>query len=394
MEGSTPREQWEIDLERRKKESPRQAYELKGNRLQESRNEVEDPAYRKLEGPVRRMSDRTSFVATASKVGAEALELPPNPTEEDFTRWVGTRRHPPPSTVILKNFAGRSTIPTPLSLRQHAAVPASAPGSPRAPAQHAPAHPLVSPRARGGRAARVQQELGLPLLAVKAGLGQQVGAKANAEGIESGLTELAGQRSVISSWVSTFEDDRTNWASKALFVEMRLRQALASSATLGGVPNVFRCAIACDCWERVAPLTGAVSLSALLESALPQPRGDYPRAPDPSLAWRWALHCGPAPMRHSAYRNPCGGRSSHQCLGCSGRRCCGASSRISRPTWPAVAPKSTRLTSPISSRSSGFARAIPRHRRVERGSTRGRFRRFRPASAVWVGCELECAVLV
>ena len=36
---------------------------------------------------------------------------------------------------------------------------------------------------------------------------------------------------------------------------MRLRQALASSAKLG-VPNTFRCAIVCDAFERVAPLTG------------------------------------------------------------------------------------------------------------------------------------------
>ncbi|KOO28130.1 hypothetical protein Ctob_003833 [Chrysochromulina tobinii] len=33
------------------------------------------------------------------------------------------------------------------------------------------------------------------------------------------------------------------------------RQALASSAMLG-VPNAFRCAVACDAFERVAPLTG------------------------------------------------------------------------------------------------------------------------------------------
>ena len=36
---------------------------------------------------------------------------------------------------------------------------------------------------------------------------------------------------------------------------MRLRQALASSAKLG-VPNAFRVAIACDAFERIAPMTG------------------------------------------------------------------------------------------------------------------------------------------
>ena len=36
---------------------------------------------------------------------------------------------------------------------------------------------------------------------------------------------------------------------------MRLRQALSSSVTLG-VPNVFRTAVVCDAFERVAPMTG------------------------------------------------------------------------------------------------------------------------------------------
>jgi len=40
-----------------------------------------------------------------------------------------------------------------------------------------------------------------------------------------------------------------------VFVEMRLRQALSSSVTLG-VPNVFRTAVVCDAFERVAPMTG------------------------------------------------------------------------------------------------------------------------------------------
>ena len=36
---------------------------------------------------------------------------------------------------------------------------------------------------------------------------------------------------------------------------MRLRQALSSSVALG-VPNVFRTAVVCDAFERVAPMTG------------------------------------------------------------------------------------------------------------------------------------------
>ena len=37
-----------------------------------------------------------------------------------------------------------------------------------------------------------------------------------------------------------YEDENTNFASRAVFVEMRLRQALAASSEIGS-PNVFRC---------------------------------------------------------------------------------------------------------------------------------------------------------
>ena len=54
------------------------------------------------------------------------------------------------------------------------------------------------------------------------------------------------------------------FASKAVFLEVRLRQALSSSSALGK-PNLFRCALVCDAWERVAPLTGRhASLLSLL----------------------------------------------------------------------------------------------------------------------------------
>ena len=45
------------------------------------------------------------------------------------------------------------------------------------------------------------------------------------------------------------------FASKAVFVEMRLRQALQSSAALGA-PNAFGLAVVCDAFERIAPFTG------------------------------------------------------------------------------------------------------------------------------------------
>ena len=65
----------------------------------------------------------------------------------------------------------------------------------------------------------------------------------------------SGTRAVLANWMATYEHSEESFASKAVFVEMRLRQALACAATLG-TPNNFRCAIVCDAWDRVAPLTG------------------------------------------------------------------------------------------------------------------------------------------
>lgn len=59
----------------------------------------------------------------------------------------------------------------------------------------------------------------------------------------------------LAHWLAAFERDEVSFASKAVFTEMRLRQALASSVQLG-TPNHFRCSIVCDAFERVAPLTG------------------------------------------------------------------------------------------------------------------------------------------
>jgi hypothetical protein len=67
--------------------------------------------------------------------------------------------------------------------------------------------------------------------------------------------ELLDRNSRLSHWMSAFAADEEAFASKAVFVEMRLRQALSSSVTLG-VPNVFRTAVVCDAFERVAPMTG------------------------------------------------------------------------------------------------------------------------------------------
>ena len=67
--------------------------------------------------------------------------------------------------------------------------------------------------------------------------------------------ETLDRSSRLSHWMSAFAADEESFASKAVFVEMLLRQALSSSVTLG-VPNTFRCAVVCDAFERVAPMTG------------------------------------------------------------------------------------------------------------------------------------------
>ena len=59
----------------------------------------------------------------------------------------------------------------------------------------------------------------------------------------------------LAHWMDAFAADEEAFASRAVFVEMRLRQALSSSVQLG-VPNVFRTAVVCDAFERVAPMTG------------------------------------------------------------------------------------------------------------------------------------------
>ncbi|KOO24893.1 hypothetical protein Ctob_006027 [Chrysochromulina tobinii] len=75
-------------------------------------------------------------------------------------------------------------------------------------------------------------------------------------------------RAVLSEWMASYSEDETAFASKAVFIEMRLRQALACSASIG-VPNQFRCAIVCDAWERVVPFTGRLeSMLKLLWSEL------------------------------------------------------------------------------------------------------------------------------
>ena len=71
----------------------------------------------------------------------------------------------------------------------------------------------------------------------------------------TGTLESLDTSTRLAHWMNAFVADEHSFASKAVFVEMRLRQALQSSAALG-VPNTFRAAVVCDAFERVAPLTG------------------------------------------------------------------------------------------------------------------------------------------
>ena len=82
------------------------------------------------------------------------------------------------------------------------------------------------------------------------------------------VNTTAAMRAVLSEWMASYSEDEMAFASKAVFIEMRLRQALACSASIG-IPNQFRCAIVCDAWERVVPFTGRLeSMLKLLWSEL------------------------------------------------------------------------------------------------------------------------------
>ena len=73
--------------------------------------------------------------------------------------------------------------------------------------------------------------------------------------VQHGLLRTIDEAGRLRHWLDSFEVEASAFKSKALLVEMRLRQALQSSRQLG-VPNAFRTAIVCDAYERVAPFTG------------------------------------------------------------------------------------------------------------------------------------------
>ena len=102
----------------------------------------------------------------------------------------------------------------------------------------------------------------------------------------------------LAQWLTHFAADEQTFASKAVFVEMRLRQALATSVKLG-MPNVFRIAIVCDAFERVAPMTGRRVCSGrpLLDPHRPlaSHRGIFPPLSSLPLtppSWLRARHTG------------------------------------------------------------------------------------------------------
>ena len=86
---------------------------------------------------------------------------------------------------------------------------------------------------------------------------QPVGGRGAPPSALAGGEELAldNHAAVLSQWMDSYTAGEEEFASKAVFVEMRLRQALSSSVALG-VPNTFRTAVVCDAFERVAPMTG------------------------------------------------------------------------------------------------------------------------------------------
>jgi len=102
--------------------------------------------------------------------------------------------------------------------------------------------------------------------------GVRMPANSSSDEAVEARTELEGARvSILSHWTAAHAGESDRFASTAVYVELRLRQALAASEALGA-PNLFRCAVVCDAWERVAPMLGRY------ESLL-------------SLVWRELLRC-------------------------------------------------------------------------------------------------------
>ena len=238
---------------------------LAGNRLREGL-QASMPTNTTTPNPRRGLDQ----VVHAVHSGKKLLEYPSAPSEADVSKWVDQRPHPP-SMVVLKDF----------HVRPNSARPAAHGLSPRIRGARSP-RATTHQTPTGSRSAKQGLAHTLPLLGtVSLSHNHMADDSVDLDDYELRGTstqenemELNAMRSVLGSWASAYEAETSNFASRAVFVEMRLRQALSSSTELG-VPNLFRCAIVCDAWERVAPLTGRLSgvlgliWTELLRSALP-----------------------------------------------------------------------------------------------------------------------------
>ena len=232
--------------------------------------------------------ERLRATARAVQDASELLTDPPLPGERDAARWWP---EPPPQRSPRLLISPREPLPTtrpgtadpavppalslpsPMGSPRRALVGDSRPGTARADEPPSRRVALTAPpaggdsrpttaastsaRSRPGTAAsRPGTAASRPgTAASRAGAMEQPGASIPfAQPMDPEL-QTATMRAVLSQWMDSYHAGEETFASRAVFVEMRLRQALASSAALG-TPNVFRCAIVCDAWERVAPLTG------------------------------------------------------------------------------------------------------------------------------------------
>lgn len=212
--------------------------------------------------------------ARTARSAHDFLKDPPLPGQADLRRWYPEQHaaHPP------------HLVPT----RPPSAMTSSSSSSPRAPPP--PAAFANTNNKRGGehhaRPASARASLETPGASIAFAAGPDDGNEdvafggnhkgGGAPGGASSRNDARAERSVLAHWLSTFSAEEEAFASKAVFVEMRLRQALACSAMLN-TPNTFRCAIVCDAWDRVAPLTGRLEgvLSLLWNELLRCLYADY-----------------------------------------------------------------------------------------------------------------------
>ena len=201
--------------------------------------------------------------ARTAKTAHEYLKDPPLPGKADVDRWYPDASSPRSPRVL---------VPVP---RPPSALTAASSPRPPTPASFAAAGRTRDYRPRPATARAVSEPAGT---SIHFAAGSDDRADATAFGAAKASTHdtQAAQRSVLAHWLATFASGEEAFASKAVFVEMRLRQALACSAMLS-TPNTFRCAIVCDAWERVAPLTGRLEgvLSLLWSELLRCIYADY-----------------------------------------------------------------------------------------------------------------------